>query len=56
MKCRSCDTVIDQSEADRAAHAVGPGYDTMCGVCAEHVARVVRRPGGQAVPPSPEPV
>ena len=34
MKCRSCDVVIDQAEADRAAEIVGEGYETLCTACA----------------------
>lgn len=37
MKCRTCSTVIDQTEADRAAQILGPGHETMCVPCAESI-------------------
>ena len=48
MKCRLCDVLIDQEEADRAAHIVGPAYETVCTVCAQSLAN------DAAVPARPE--
>lgn len=38
MKCRFCEVVIDQNEADAAAEIVGEGHETLCVECAESLA------------------
>lgn len=34
MRCRICDAVISQHEADLAAEIIGRGHETMCTGCA----------------------
>lgn len=43
MKCRICDRLISQDDADRAAEIAGPGHETMCEECAESIRQATLR-------------
>lgn len=37
LKCKLCDVLISQADADMAADMVGEGHETMCPACAESI-------------------